>query len=69
MGMYVNYSMWIKEEISGSNLLEKPILAVNPWAQERKSSIVASVANLQVGWNKQSVISGIWRLRQSKFQK
>jgi hypothetical protein len=62
-GMYVNYSKWINKEIDGARIYGKPILAVNPWAQERKSSIVATASSLQVGWNKQSVIDGIWSLR------
>jgi NAD(P)H-dependent FMN reductase len=59
-GMYANYSNWIGKEIAGSQLLNKPILAVNPWGQERKSSVVGDAANKIVGWNKQSVVQGIW---------
>jgi hypothetical protein len=62
-GMYANYSNWIQKEIDGALSFNKPILAVNPWAQERKSSIVSSAAANTVGWNKQSVVSGIWELR------
>ncbi|MDB1124697.1 TIR domain-containing protein [Vibrio algarum] len=62
MGMYANYSKWIKKEISGSTNYGKPILAVNPWAQERTSSVVGRAANKKVGWNKQPVINGIWDL-------
>lgn len=61
-GMYVNYSKWIQKEIDGAVAYRKPILGVNPWGQERKSSIVQSVATETVGWNKQSVASAIWRL-------
>ena len=62
MGMYANYSKWIQKEIDGASDYGKPILAVNPWAQERSSSIVGDVATKKVGWNKKSVISGIWEL-------
>lgn len=62
MGMYANYSKWIQKEIDSSNELSKPILAINPWAQERKASVVAQSADKQVGWNKQSVMNGIWKL-------
>ena len=60
-GMYVNYSKWIQKEIEGAQAYGKPILAVNPWGQLRKSSVVAA-ADMVVGWNKQPVISGIWEL-------
>lgn len=61
-GMYANYSEWIQKEIDGSIEYEKPILAVNPWGQLRRSSVVSSAAVRTVGWNKQSVIDGIWEL-------
>lgn len=62
MGMYINYSKWIQKEIEGAQVYDKPILAVNPWGQLRKSSVVAAAADKVVGWNKQPVISGIWEL-------
>ena len=61
-GMYANYSKWIEKEIEGANNYKKPILAVNPWAQEKKSSIVQQYATKLVGWNKKSVINEIWGL-------
>lgn len=61
MGMYANYSKWIKKEIEGSADYNKPILAVNPWGQERTSSVVGDAAEQKVGWSKKSVINGIWQ--------
>ena len=61
-GMYASYSKWIGKEIEGSTAYGKPILAVNPWAQEKKSSVVVDASHDHVGWNKQSVINAIWRL-------
>ncbi len=61
-GMYASYSNWIQKEIKGAHLHGKPILAVNPYGQERKSGVVLDNAADGVGWNKQSVVSGIWRL-------
>lgn len=61
-GMYSSHSKWIQKEIDGANLLGKPILAVNPWGQERKCSVVVTASRLQVGWNKASVVNGVWRL-------
>jgi len=61
-GMYANYSKWIKKEIKGSSDYDKPILAVNPWAQEKTSSVVTDAADKLVGWNKKTVVTGIWNL-------
>jgi len=61
-GMYASYSKWIRKEIDGAELLGKPILAVDPWGQERKSSVVGEAADVSVGWSSQSVVSGIYDL-------
>ena len=61
-GMYANYSKWIKKEIEGSKAYSKPILAVNPFGQQRKSGVVLDNADKAVGWNKKSVIYAIWNL-------
>jgi hypothetical protein len=61
-GVYASYSKWIKKEIEGAKKYQKPILAVNPWGQVRKSSIVARSADMLVGWNKKSVLGGILNL-------
>ena len=63
-GLYANYSKWIQEEISGANTCGKPILAVNIWGSERKSVTVANAAKEVVGWQKQSVIDGIWNVQE-----
>jgi hypothetical protein len=62
MGMYTNYSKWIQKEINGSRQFGKPILAVNPRAQERKASVVADAATKEVGWSSDSVVGAIWNL-------
>lgn len=61
-GMYANYSKWIGKEIEGAQGYKKPILAVNPWGQIRRSSTVANAATKIVGWNKQPIIDAIWEL-------
>lgn len=61
-GMYASYSGWIQKEIDGAAAYGIPILAVNPWAQERKSSVVIDAASAYVGWNKQSVVDKVWEL-------
>jgi len=62
MGMYANYSKWIQKEIDGAIEYDKPILAIDPWAQKRSSSVVRDAATKEVGWNKISVVGGIWEL-------
>ena len=61
-GMYTNYSKWIKKEIEGANGYGKPILAVNPWGQQKASGVVVDNSARSVGWNSQSVLDGIWDL-------
>ena len=61
-GMYSNYSKWIGKEIRAAKALSKPILAVNPWGQERKSSVVVQNASRSVGWNKQSIAENTWEM-------
>ena len=63
-GMYSSHSKWIGKEIKGANAKNRPILGVNPWGQQRRSSVVADAAAKIVGWNSQSVLNGIWELRQ-----
>ncbi len=61
-GMYANHSKWIKKEIEAAKYYGKPILGVNLWGAERKSSVVLSNANEVVGWNRQPVLDKIWQL-------
>lgn len=61
-GMYAAYSKWIQKEIAGAKQYSKPILAVNPWGQQRKAGVVMDNADDGVGWNKQPVINAIWQL-------
>ncbi len=61
-GMYSQHSNWIQKEIDGAKACRRPILAVDPWGQERKSSVVANAAAETVGWNKDSVVGAVWNL-------
>ncbi len=63
-GMYASYSKWIQEEIAGAADMGVPILAVDPWGQERKSSVVVENSDDQAGWTGKSVVSKTWRLYQ-----
>jgi hypothetical protein len=61
-GMYANHSTWIGREIEGAAQYGRPILAVDPWGQQRTASVVAEAAAETVGWTKAGVVAGIWRL-------
>lgn len=62
MGMYATHSKWIGKELESAQKYQKKVLGVNPWAQERKSSVVQASSNMTVGWTKQSVVDGVWHL-------
>ena len=52
--------------VRGGRTMCKPILAVNPRAQQRSSTIVTNAAAEIVGWTRKSVLDAISRLyRQS----
>lgn len=62
-GMYSTHSKWIGKELAALKHFKKPLLAVNPWAQEMKSRVVRDAADEVVGWTSKSVVNGIWNLR------
>ena len=64
-GVYATYSKWINIELDLAKngfLLEKPVLAVRPWGNERISDTVRQAADKIVGWNTESIVSGIREL-------
>lgn len=62
-GVYSSYSKWIQKEIQICKKdYNKPILAVKPWANTQVSTIVRDNADLLVGWNTSSIVSGIRQL-------
>jgi hypothetical protein len=64
-GVYSTYSKWINKEIEIAKKgfsIPKPILAIEPWGSEKTSKIVKDNADLIVGWNTESIISGIRQL-------
>lgn len=58
-GMYVKYSTWIDFEINTAVTMNKPIIGVRPWGQERVPINVQNNATEMVGWNSSSVIDAI----------
>lgn len=58
-GMYVNYRRWIQREIEIAQALNKPIIGVIPWGQERVPTEVQNVAKTMVGWNTSTIVDAI----------
>ena len=58
-GMYVRYSDWIEYEIEEAILMNKYIIGVKPWGQEKIPSIISENADKMVGWNQNSIINAI----------
>lgn len=64
-GVYASYSKWIKKEIEIAKtefLVQKPIIAVEPWASENTSRTVKDAADEIVGWNSNTIIRAIRKL-------
>lgn len=62
-GMYAAHSAWIEYEIKEAKRLNKPIIGVRPWGQERTPQIVQDASWVPlVGWNSASVVSAVRQL-------
>lgn len=61
-GVYSTYSKWINEEIEIANAYGKPIIAVEPWASEKTSSVVKNNAHKIVSWQAKSLVDAIKEL-------
>ncbi len=57
--IYSSYSDWVNFEIRTAVSMKKPILGVNPWAQQHYSQIVTTYADKIVGWQEKSVQDGV----------
>ncbi len=58
-GVYSSYSDYIQMEIEIAKELNKPIIAIEPWASERTSLVVKNCAKCIVGWNTSSIVDAI----------
>lgn len=58
-GMYATYSKWIDFEIDTAIELNKPIIGVRPWGQERIPTKIQDNSTTLVGWNSKSVIDAV----------
>lgn len=62
-GMYAAYSESIQMEIEIAKELNKPIIAIYPWGSQMMPQVVSEAADEIVGWNKNSIIEAIDRVR------
>jgi antiphage defense system Thoeris ThsB-like protein len=58
-GMYCAYREWIQAEMDFATALQKPIIGVELWGQERTPSEVRDAARVIVGWNTESIVAAI----------
>ena len=58
-GMYAAHSGWIDYEISEAKRLNKVIIGIRPWGQERTPVKVQENAHILVNWNSASIIKTI----------
>jgi len=58
-GVYSTYSKWINIEISLAQEMGKKIIAIEPWASTRTSTVVKNAADIVVGWNTNSIVQAI----------
>jgi hypothetical protein len=58
-GMYAAHSGWIDYEIGEALRMEKTIIGVKPWGQERMPVKVQDAADIIVNWQRSSVIDAI----------
>ncbi|MCG7980683.1 MAG: TIR domain-containing protein [Candidatus Thiodiazotropha endolucinida] len=59
-GVYSTYSKWINKEIEISKqVYSKPLVAVEPWASEKTSTIVKTNADAIVKWQSKSIVEAI----------
>lgn len=57
--MYTLYSEWIDYEINEAIRMNKPIIAIKPWGNERVPLKIQNNATVLVGWNSANLISTI----------
>jgi len=58
-GMYASYSEWIDYEIDEDIRMNKPIIGIKPWGNERIPLKIQNKATTLVGWNSASLITAI----------
>ncbi len=61
-GVYSTYSKWIQKEIEIAQKYGKAIIAIEPWASEKTSTVVKEAANKIVKWQGKSIVNAIKEL-------
>lgn len=63
-GMYVAHSDWIQFELDFANAINKPMIGIRPWGQQRIPIAVQGSVDEMVGWRTDSMVSAIrkWSL-------
>ena len=61
-GMYVSYRKWIQKEIDIAIDMDKPIIAIVPWGNQKIPQEVQDVADTIVNWNTFSIVEAIEEL-------
>jgi hypothetical protein len=58
-GMYAAHSGWIDYEIGEARRMNKTIIGIRPWGQERMPVKVQEASDVLVNWNSASIIQAI----------
>jgi hypothetical protein len=58
-GVYATHSKWINIEIEMAKKFGKRIIAIEPWAAEKTSTVVKNSAYAVVKWNGASIVGAI----------
>lgn len=61
-GMYINHSDWIQFEMDFAKSMNKPILGIRRWGEQRTPQSVLDCADEMVSWNSSSIVDAIRRL-------
>ena len=57
--MYATHSHWIDFEIDSAVAMNKPIIGIRPWGQERVPQKIQEHATILIGWNSSPLIQAV----------
>ena len=66
LGIYASYHKWIDVELSIAHHLNKPIIGIRPWGQEKLSALRGIYCDEVVGWNTESITKAIYHHARAK---
>ncbi len=58
-GVFPYYDRWIEKEIEVAKQLGKPIIAIQPWSNDKTSELVKKNANRIVKWQVNQIVEAI----------